>query len=457
MRKFLVYLAALAGFVATSGNLARAADSPQNAVAAAASDAAPCQAFGPGFFSTGFLPFCAKAGVDLRVGFNKDFAARDLALASLRLPTLSDPNRASVPALVYYKNDYRDRTKYIRPSADAQAYLTLAAQTDYGPVVGFINLHASGAWVFNGHPAFETNATTRGAVQNVVDQASLKFAGFTAGIYPSFFNFTQPGYSFSGGYASSRKTLLLGYTQRIGNFAAISLALEDPSRRTTFEGTLANAAPARLPDVVGQLRLGSPSAFLHLSGAWHQIRDRAAQDCCNAAISTKSAFASAVGAEYRTKWSDVFGAAAGDTYGRVMVTAAYSKGALSYLGIPYFALDNVTEASGLIHRTTAFSAIVAYEHVWTPALKSTVTFSIYRAAMHSSPSDLGNGNLFNFAYRVRGSQLQVGTEYMIRPDVMIGAELSEVWDKARGRYVGLRGAPLKVALPNALIYLRKTY
>ena len=52
----------------------------------------------------------------------------------------------------------------------------------------------------------------------------------------------------------------------------------------------------------------------------------------------------------------VFGASAGDMYGRLMLQGAVARGAIGYLGIPFFATDYVADADGAIHPTLGYSA-----------------------------------------------------------------------------------------------------
>ena len=73
-----------------------------------------------------------------------------------------------------------------------------------------------------------------------------------------------------------------------------------------------------------------------------------------------------VGGEYRVKWSDVFGPAAGDTYGRLLLQGAVARGAMGYLGIPFFATDYVAGGNGDIRLTKGYSAVASDEHLWTP-------------------------------------------------------------------------------------------
>ncbi len=433
------------------------ADAPVEAQVAAGSTAdGDCQSFGPTFFKTEFTPFCAKFGYDLRFAIDKDLANNDIALQSQRLPSVANPG-GGVPMLLDFLKDFRERNFDPRPSIDAQVNLTFVTDTTLGPLVGFINVRGAASFIANGSPVIENTVTVRGAAQNIIDQAWIKVAGFTLGIYPSFFNFIQPGYSFTGGYSSTTRTPMIGYSQRIGDNVAVSVSLEDPTRRQTDDGLMSRYAVARLPDVVGQVRVGNDKALVQVAGAFHQVRDASLSDCCGVAVQTANGWAISGGAEYKTKWSDVFGEAAGDMYGRFMASAAYTRGAVSYLGAPTFAIDYVAEQNGQLHLTNGWSALGSYEHLWTPFLKSTATLSYYEMGMHSNPSDVGGGVLVNFDYKVRGLGLQFGTEYMFQPNWMIGVELAQFNDRASGSYSGVPGMPASVRNNNVLAYVRTVY
>ena len=208
------------------------------------------------------------------------------------------------------------------------------------------------------------------------------------------FGFTRSGYSITPGYSSLVNTPAVSYTYRIDNVAgsnnsvSASFALEDPSRREMSDGLLADYAPTRAPDIVAQARFGSPNVLIHIGGALHQIRDRAAVDCCGSPTNSMWGAAATAGGEYRVKWSDVFGPAAGDTYGRFLLQGAVARGAIGYLGIPFFATDYVANGDGDLHATTGYSAVASYEHLWTPTLKSSITYSIFRTSETSAVEEL---------------------------------------------------------------------
>ena len=143
-----------------------------------------------------------------------------------------------------------------------------------------------------------------------------------------------------------------------------------------------------------------------------------------------------VGGEYRVKWSDVFGPAAGDAYGRLLLQGAVARGAMGYLGIPFFATDYVAGGNGDIRLTKGYSAVASYEHLWTPTLKSTVTYSIFGTTEASPVEELSPGVPMWFDVKLRGALVQGGIEDMVQPGLVLGAEAGYTWTTATGGYAG---------------------
>ncbi|MGD0187954.1 MAG: porin [Roseiarcus sp.] len=421
-------------------------------------------AYGSKFFQLGDTGFCGKAGYDVMGFVAKDFAAWDIAMVGQRLPSMT--YAAGVPVLFYYNRNFGAQTFYPYPGVDAQVNFMAARQTEAGPLVAFVNLRLAGQFqsTLDGGLSYVPNNAVNGSVlEGLVDQAWVRLGGLEAGIQPSMFGFARWGYSITPGYSSLVDTPAISYTYRVdnigstGNAASASVAVEDPSRRDMADGVLARYAAARSPDFVAQARFGTPSLLLHVGGALHEIRDEAAADCCSSPVNSMWGEAATVGGEYRIKWSDLFGGAAGDMYGRLMIQAAAARGTIGYLGIPFFATDYVADADGAIHPTVGYSGIASYEHLWTPTLKSTLTYSIFDTSETSGVEDLAPGVPMWFDVRVRGSQLQAGVEDMLQPDLMVGAEAGYTWTTASGSYAGASAASLQVGYPTVAVYLRKVF
>jgi len=445
-----------------------AADTPTVVAAPAASQgenkASECAGYGTGFFKLGDTGFCGRAGYDVMGFAAKDFATTDIGMVGQRLP--SSVYAAGVPILYYYDKNYEAQTRNPYPGVDAQVNFVAMRQTDYGALIGYVNLRAAGQLQDNGSGDMTyvaNNAVNGSVLQGLVDQAWVRLGGFEVGVQPSMFGFARWGYSISPGYSSLVNTPAASYTYRVDNVAgsnnsvSASIALEDPSRRDMDDGVLADYGKTSWPDVVAQARFGSPNVLLHIGGALHEINDVAAWDCCYSPERPLWGAAATAGGEYRFKWSNVFGPAAGDTYGRLLLQFAASLGAIGYLGIPFFATDYVADGDGYIKETTGYSAVASYEHLWTPTVKSSITYSIFGVSEASDMELLGPDEPMWFDVKVRGALLQGGIEDMIQPGLTLGAEAGYTWTTATGNYVGNSSAPLSVSFPNVAAYVRKFF
>jgi hypothetical protein len=423
-----------------------------------------CAGYGTGFFKLGDTGFCGKAGYDVMGFVAKDFATHDIGLVGQRLP--SSIYAAGVPILYYYNESVASQTNAPYPGVDAQVHFVAMRQTDYGELIGYVNVRAAGQLQKgdSGDLTYVSNNAVDGSIaEGLVDQAWVRLGGLEAGIQPSMFGFARWGYSISPGYSSLLNTPAVSYTYRVDNVAgsnnsvSASVALEDPTRRDMADGVLADYGAAYWPDVVAQARFGSPNVLLHIGGALHQIHDVAAWDCCYSPDHALWGAAATAGGEYRFKWSDVVGPAAGNTYGRLLLQVAAARGAIGYLGIPFFATDYVVGGDGDLKETTGYSAIASYEHLWTPTVKSSITYSIFGTSEASDMELLAPNEPMWFDVKVRGALLQGGIEDMIQPGLTLGAEAGYTWTTATGNYAGASSAPLSVSFPNVAAYVRKFF
>ena len=449
-----------AGFAA---ELPAATDKPASAPQVQAKPS-ECAGYGTGFFKLGDTGFCARAGYDMMGFAAKDFATHDIGLVGQRLP--SSAYLAGVPVLYYYDKSFSQQTEAPAVGIDAQVNFVAMRQTDFGALIGYVNVRAAGQLQNdeNGQFGYVSNNSVNGSIaEGLVDQAWVRLGGLEAGIQPSMFGFARWGYSISPGYSSLVNTPAVSYTYRDDNIAgsrnsvSASVALEDGSRRDMSDGVLANYGKTYRPDVVAQARFGTPNLLLHIGGAFHEIHDVAAWDCCRSPDRTLWGAAATAGGEYRFKWSNVFGPAAGETYGRLLLQVAAARGAIGYLGIPFFATDYVVGGDGDLKLTTGYSAVASYEHLWTPTVKSSITYSIFGTSEASDVELLATDVPMWFDVKVRGALLQGGVEDMIQPGLTIGAEAGYTWTTANGNYAGASSAPLSVNFPNVAAYVRKFF
>ena len=463
--------AATAALAALAAPQARAAELPGAAPAdTETKSVTDCAVYGAKFFPLSETAFCAKFGLDVMGFAAKDFAAWDIGMVGQRLP--SAWYAAGVPVLYYYNKDFRDETRYPYPGLDAQANFMAVTQTDLGALVAFLNLRLAGQFQFydNDFHYIANNAVDGSILQGLVDQAWVRLGGLEAGVQPSAFGFARWGYTVTPGYSSLVNTPAVSYTYRVddagakGQSVSITVAIEDPDRRDMADGVLADYGATRWPDFVAQARFGTPSFLFHVAGAAHEIRDQAAADCCGSPENSMWGEAGTVGAEFRVKWSDVFGDAAAGMYGRLMIQGAVARGAIGYLGVPFFATDYVADADGTLHLTHGYSAIASYEHLWTPTLKSTLTYSLFETSQASGMALLAPGIPpfvppvpMWFDVKVRGGELQGGIEDMVQPDLMVGLDASYTWTRAQGDYAGAAAAPVDVRFPAVAAYVRRVF
>jgi hypothetical protein len=406
-----------------------------------------CAAYGRGFFRIPGTETCLKIGLDISSETKLNFVNNDFSITTLRLPTFTTPT-GGAPELVYSVQDLRGTVDRYRFITDTQFQVASATQTDYGPLFSFFSFRT---------PQITAAEQRVGLANNNIqlDQAWVKFGGLTSGLHKSYFDFTQTGYVHQGGYGSSRVLPLLAYTQTLSSMATATISIEDGTYRRYQDTILANYSGTRAPDVVGQLRVTPTWGVLHASVAYHSIRDQAANLCCGTAVRSSYGWAAQVGGEYRTKWSDVFGSFAGETYGRFMVSATAAHGAQDYLGIPFFAPDYIADEDGRVRKTRGASWLASYEHIWTPTLKSTFSYSAYRTQTVSGLTELAPGIPFNIDLRSRGALYQVGTEYMPVPDLMIGAKVDYFRDTLQSFTAGAARSKEGVEFVNTWFYIRR--
>jgi hypothetical protein len=207
-----------------------------------------------------------------------------------------------------------------------------------------------------------------------LDKAFIQWAGVTAGRAGSFFDFYANDLSYSAVAGSDNGSVnLLAYTASFGAFSA-SLALEERTQRDSFGGNLL-AAGMRMPDIVAALRYDNEKGVLsaaQLSVAAHEVRVRN-RDLLGNFIDTEYGYAIQGGVKLNLPMI-----AAGDV---LWLQAAYSEGNLSYtgatnvptsLGALGLGQSDGAVINGGIKLTKSWSAIAAFQHYWTPNVRSGV-------------------------------------------------------------------------------------
>lgn len=384
-----------------------------------------CPEYGSGFIRLPGTDVCLKTTIDLTYEMKLDLATKDIYIETTRV--------AGNPLAFYEATPLSRTINRFSTRLDARVNFMTASKIGDMPVMTFTSLRSGPNLT-----AADARATTTPSDDVIrLDQAWIKYAGFTAGRHTSYFDFT-PGYTYTGGYASSRTLNLFAFTRTFGSEASLSFAVEDSNDRRVQDGVWAAYGGQRLPDLVGQARWAPKWGTLHAAAALHEINDTV-----NAR--TVYGYAFNTGLELRKKWSELFGATAGETYGRVLLSGTYASGAIGYLGIPKFATDYVADITGKTEMTRGYSFVASYEHVWAPNFKTMATLSAYRVT----------SDMLNYNHAVRGMVAQLGAEYMPVSGLMVGVEADYFRDSVRGTYFGVPADKDKVGIFTAFAYIRR--
>jgi hypothetical protein len=284
-----------------------------------------CSLYGAGFYYIPGTDFCLKLGGWVRAEYNSN------AGGSFNPIVRSAFNRTA--------SDDQWRTRYVL-TVDTRN------QTEYGTLRTYI---AAGATYSNG-AGYGAPGTASGLY---APRAFIQWAGFTAGVAVSFFDFmafsdfsnqTNIINSDTGGCGM----MLFAYTAQLGNGLSASISLQDPYNVYNIvgvNGVSGAAAPAligglaatRWPDVVGNIRLGQSWGGAQIMGAIHDVSATyyngivAGTSALNAGVVQGNGYPGdevgwAVGGGLRINLPML---GKGD---HISMQAAYTKGALGYVG-----------------------------------------------------------------------------------------------------------------------------
>jgi hypothetical protein len=233
------------------------------------------------------------------------------------------------------------------------------SETEYGTLRTYVRLRGEFA---NNQPTglFGTSSGS----EMFAEQAFVQFAGFTAGLATSFFDFYASANVLSFIAGSDQSTQLAAYTATFGNGFSATLSAEDRSYRE--QGLdIAGYGGMEMPDIVANLRVEQAWGAAQLSGAVHQLRP------LSSVPDTEYGFAVQAGVMFNLPML-----AEGDT---LYLQAAYAAGALGYLGsndvLGIGVVDGSVNLAGDIVRSEGFSLAAELLHYWTPALRSVLAAS----------------------------------------------------------------------------------
>jgi len=385
-------LGSAAAFVGVTG--ASAADLP---LAEPVEYVKVCDAYGAGFFYIPGTETCLLIGGYVRAEYSVGEVSK--TLGGVR------PNNASgFRARARFWFDARTETEY----GTVRTYIRAQFQRDSGGVNN-------------------VSTTATGSDDSIFDKAFVQFAGFTAGLTDSFWDF-KPYPTFTNPFVSDRTLALIGYTFDFGGGFSASAAIEDGTARRSNTGSIYQEQ--NYPDFVGNVRLQQGWGEAQLSGFAHQMTT-------NNAVARDSEWG--YGAQIGAKINLPFLAKGDYLWG----TAAYAEGALSYIGLGSSgdagfasgATQNIVGANsapdfvvngGDIDKTKAYAFNLGVLHYWSPK---------WRSALQGTYADVNvkaSGGDFT-AYAVTGNLIWTPVKKLD-----IGAELNYVKVKDKASNYSLR-------------------
>jgi len=390
-------LGTAAGLVAMTG--AQAADLPVKAKAA--EYVKICSLYGAGFYYIPGTDICLKVGGHVRFQMYSN-----------------NPQDSSKGGMT---GAWGTRVSDVDTGIQSRAWIThdTRQQSAYGVVRTYM------LYGFNSNN-LGTSAASAGAGGGgsflYLNRGFIQFAGFTFGRAQSFFDI-YPNASFSvqagANYVADTGdggVNLAGYTATLGNGVSATVAIEQSRRNATIDGNntsgvtfdVSGVKPGNVnegisgfasgttkPDFVGNLRVDQAWGSILVGGAMHDASSSYYGGISHLAghASDKWGYAGTAGFIWNLPMI-----AAGD---RLSAQFAYTAGATKYaentpgsllkrsgstIGFGIQSDGVVTAgASGSIELTTAWSITGAFEHLWTPALRT----SFYGSYLSTTYTDAG--------------------------------------------------------------------
>lgn len=457
-------LGSAAGLVAVAG--AQAADLPVKAKAV--EYVKVCSLYGAGFYYIPGTDTCIKIGGFVRAEWDHN-AAGSFA------PYVDGTNGL-----------YTRDGNTLNQRARGIVTFDTRSQTEFGTLRSY--LRAGWQWT-------SQDATVGGSAATVyLDRAFIQIAGFTFGKTQSFFDFFCTGcYSLmtnklwvdTGGSG----TPLAAYTAQLGNGVTATLSIEDYTEQrlpivdaNVAVGTLWPAGATQtalnraynIPDIVGNIRVDQAWGSAQIMGALH---NNAANYYGAAGVNITShpdeewGWAVGAGLTLKMPWN------AKDTLsGHV----TYCEGAARYCSNPSATLGsgsgfglvnegeigvgwiadayyNASSVGSQLDLTQAFSAVAAFEHYWTPTLRTSIYGGYFEFEANSALVDtrctavarVGGGTLG--AGCADWSAWQVGSRTLWNPVANLDVGLDIIYTEVDSALKGGSYAQATDGLPPTLI------
>ncbi|MBN8955178.1 MAG: porin [Rhizobiales bacterium] len=389
-------LGSAAGLVAMAG--ASAADLPVKAKPV--EYVKVCSIYGAGFYYIPGTDTCLKVGGFVRAEYNFNANGSHTPLWS---GGAARDTRQDTPS-------YMTRTRGII-SFDSRS------QTEWGTLRAYIRA----GW------EMQSDTTELGAEgdyrgRRYFDRAFIQFAGLTVGKTQSFFDFYANALNYTTTVITGSDTghgiNLIAYTATFGGGFSATVSLEENTHRrvnmydASTDAIVPGASPGlgqpnygnyaaeRYPDIVGNLRVDQPWGSAQIMGAIHDASASCYGAFCVDALggnhdaADATGFAIGAGVKFNVPWAQ------GD---ELWLQGTYANGAASYIGFNRYgttpvvamyrtsgsnlannvpaiggslgaawAMDGVFQTGGPVELTEGFQFNAAFQHYWTPALRTSV-------------------------------------------------------------------------------------
>jgi hypothetical protein len=423
-----------------------------------------CSLYGVGYYYIPGTDTCIKIGGYVRYE------------AYHNAPGGAYPTNTTAGVFTRHTNTFAQQARF-RLTTDVRT------QTEYGTLrsyfafgVNWLNQPNEGLSAATAPVGFTGNLTTS------LERAFIQFAGFTIGRADTFFAFYN-GAAYGlvplqfDGSSGPGGLNVFAYTWQLGNGLSASLSAEDAFQYaqavTDITGAQANDLQGQqVPNIVANLRVDQAWGSAQIMGALHQVGARyyssaAGISGCPAAQSDVS------GCNYPTdQWGWAVGAGltlkmpwdAKDTLSGVI---AYGEGATRYIaslqgnnfmhkqGVAVgqlsdgiFATPGVAGLNGDIELTEVWGGTVAFEHYWTPSLRTSWVFGYMNVSYNDNAKALiaaNNAAGASCAGAAIGTGIKAGTVSNCNPDWSAWRLASRtMWNPVANLDVGLEIAYSKI-------------
>jgi hypothetical protein len=450
-------LGSAAGVVAMAG--AQAADLPVKAKPV--QYVKICSLYGAGFYYIPGTDTCLKVGGWVRMQFGYNYNGN-----MSNGPLASNANNRST-------NDFMTRNRgYITADARTQSeYGTLRSYIAVGlsndnplpPMAGSSTVVVGGAIPANGNGVATTGS--QGGVGFSANRAFVQFAGFTAGLAQSFYDFADnSALSYNGAtawYAAGTTTgdpgwQVLAYTAAFGGGFSATLSLENPRNVSVSEfntgtgivvvpttvspTTLSGKDGNKYPDVVANLRLDQTWGSAQLMGAIHDASGTYDTGGLTQATHPSNATGWAVGGGVKILFPMIgpgdyldtqIGYSVGATkYVGAAASLKMTSGAASGQGVAtdgvYCTLGVAACANTNVELTTAWGFFGGYQHYWNTKWKTSL-YGGYTAYKYDAAANADLNTAANVALGANAnwSVYEVGTRtaWAPVPNLEVGVDV----------------------------------